>query len=40
MLGMCHRILVMWDGEIIGEFNREDATQEKLVGLCMGGKTV
>ena len=40
MLGMCHRILVMRDGEIIGEFNREDATQEKLVGLCMGGKTV
>ena len=38
--GMCHRILVMRDGEIIGEFNREDATQEKLVGLCMGGKTV
>ena len=40
MLGMCHRILVMRDGEIIGEFNREGATQEKLVGLCMGGKTV
>lgn len=39
MLGMCHRILVMRDGQIIGDFNREDATQEKLVGLCIGGKS-
>lgn len=38
MMGMCHRILVMRDGEIIREFNRNETTQEELVGLCIGGK--
>ena len=38
MVGMCHRILVMRDGKIIGEFNRNETTQEELVALCMGGK--
>jgi len=40
MMGMCHRILVMRDGEIIGEFKRDETTQEELVGLCIGGKAV
>lgn len=40
MMGMCHRILVMRDGEIIGEFQRDETTQEELVGLCIGGKAV
>lgn len=40
ILGMCHRILVMRDGKIIGEFDHQEATQEKLVGLCMEGKKV
>lgn len=39
IMGMCHRILVMRDGKIIGEFNRNEATQEQLLGLCMQGET-
>ncbi len=31
------RILVIYGGEIIAEFSREEATKEK-VGLCMGGE--
>ena len=38
IIGMCHRMLVMRDGEIVGEFNKGEATQETLVALCMGGK--
>lgn len=37
IMGMCHRMLVMSDGRIIGEFKKGEATQEKLIGLCMGG---
>ena len=40
ILGMCHRVLVMRDGKILGEFSHEEADQEKLVGLCMEGKKV
>ena len=39
IIGMCHRMLVMRDGEIVGEFNKGEATQEMLVGLCMGGNS-
>ena len=37
IMGMCHRILVMSDGKILQEFNHGEATQEKLLALCMGG---
>ncbi len=38
LLGICHRILVMRNGEIAGEFSRADATEEKLVKCAMGGQ--
>jgi ribose transport system ATP-binding protein len=37
ILGMCDRILVMYDGEIRGEFSFEDATRENLLRCAMGG---
>ncbi|WP_244266934.1 sugar ABC transporter ATP-binding protein [Polycladidibacter stylochi] len=36
ILGMSDRILVMRDGLIVGEFDRADATPEKLVNLATG----
>jgi D-xylose transport system ATP-binding protein len=33
---MCDRILVMHDGEITGELQRHEATQEKIMTLAMG----
>lgn len=35
LIGMCDRILVMSGGEIKGEFNRGEATQEKIMELCV-----
>jgi len=35
LLGMCDRIYVMNEGEIVGEFNIEDATQEKIMGAIL-----
>ncbi len=37
ILGICHRILVMRDGEIIGEYKRGEATEEELLIKCSGG---
>ncbi|MDR1754895.1 MAG: sugar ABC transporter ATP-binding protein [Eubacterium sp.] len=37
LLGICHRILVMREGELCGWFTREEATEEKLVKIAMGG---
>ncbi len=34
LLGMCDRIMVMHEGRKKGEFNAEDATQEKIMALC------
>lgn len=36
ILGMCDRILVMHEGEITGEFLRQDATQEKILACATG----
>jgi general nucleoside transport system ATP-binding protein len=36
VMKLSDRILVMYDGRIVAEFPRSEATQEKL-GLCMGG---
>jgi len=38
VLGMSDRILVMCEGEITGEFTREEATQEKVMMCATGGK--
>ena len=38
ILEMCHRILVVNEGKIVGEYMREDATTEKLLRLCMDGE--
>ena len=35
LLGMSDRILVMNGGRIVGEFAQEDATQEKILQLCV-----
>lgn len=37
LLGICHRILVMREGKMCGWFAREEATEEKLVKIAMGG---
>ena len=36
LLGMSDRILVMHEGELMGELNKEDATQEKILELASG----
>lgn len=38
VLGMSDRILVMCEGQITGEFTREEATQEKIMMCATGGK--
>lgn len=37
LLGICHRILVMRDGRIVGEVSHSDAKEEELVKLAVGG---
>jgi ribose transport system ATP-binding protein len=36
ILGLCHRIYVMRDGEIAGQFDSGEATQELLLATAMG----
>ena len=38
ILGMSDRILVMHEGRIAGELDREEATQEKIMWLATGGE--
>ena len=38
VLGISDRILVMSEGKITGELNREEATQEKIMKLSVGIK--
>ncbi|MDD5017151.1 MAG: sugar ABC transporter ATP-binding protein [Eubacteriales bacterium] len=38
IIGICHRILVMKGGRIVGEYLRENATEEKLIKSAMGGE--
>ena len=38
LLGMCDRIYVMNEGEIVGEFMAEEATQEKIMGAILSHK--
>jgi len=36
ILGMSDRILVMCQGRVVGQFRREEATEEKIMHLCIG----
>jgi ABC-type sugar transport system ATPase subunit len=36
ILGLCDRIYVMCNGEIVKEFDKDEATQEKVVGYAIG----
>ncbi len=36
ILGMADRIIVMFDGQITGEFTREEATQESVIAAASG----
>ncbi len=36
ILGMCDRTLVMRQGRVVGEFNRADSTEEKLLSSAAG----
>ena len=38
VLSMCDRVIVMREGEIVGEIDRQNATQEKIMRLATGGK--
>ncbi|MCR4431544.1 MAG: sugar ABC transporter ATP-binding protein [Tepidanaerobacteraceae bacterium] len=38
LIGMCDRILVMYNGEIRKEFSRSEATQEKILFYASGGE--
>ncbi len=35
LIGICDRIYAMKDGRITGEFSREEATQEKILAVCI-----
>ncbi len=39
LLGMSDRILVMREGKLMGEFSRDEATEEKLLALAAGHET-
>lgn len=38
VLGMSHRVLVLSEGRMAGEFDHEDATQEKIMYAATGGR--
>lgn len=38
LIGICHRIIIMKDGEFINEVDPKDMTAEKLYIECMGGE--
>ena len=38
LLGICHRILVMKGGKLVGEFSRQEASEEILMKCAMGGE--
>ena len=35
LLGMCDRILVMHEGRLMGELSREEASQERIMEMCV-----
>lgn len=38
ILGMCDRIIVMREGEVVKELNREEATQDEILRFAIGAK--
>jgi ribose transport system ATP-binding protein len=38
LLGLCDRIVVLCEGEVAGELARGEATEERIVLLCAGGR--
>ncbi len=36
IIGMCDRVIVMWDGKITGELSKKELTQEKLMMAASG----
>jgi putative multiple sugar transport system ATP-binding protein len=38
ILGMCDRVYVMGEGRIVGEFTREEASQEKIMAAILSAK--
>ncbi len=40
ILGMCDRVLVMYEGELIAEVPRQEMTQEKIMYYATGGERV
>jgi ABC-type sugar transport system ATPase subunit len=38
VIGMCHRILILADGRFLGEMNRGDVTQEKIMEVIVKNK--
>ena len=38
VMGMCDRIMVMYNGEVRRIFNKEEASQEKILYYASGGK--
>ena len=38
LLGMCDRIYVMNEGRIVGELDRSEASQEKIMALILKGE--
>ncbi len=38
LLGICHRLAVMWEGSITGVLSSQEATQEKMMTLATGTK--
>jgi putative multiple sugar transport system ATP-binding protein len=38
LLGMCDRIYVMNEGRIVGELSRDEASQERIMGMILKGR--
>ncbi len=38
LLGMCDRIYIMNEGNIVGEMDAKDATQEKIMSAILSSK--
>jgi len=36
LLGICHRLAVMWEGSITGILSSQEATQERVMTLATG----
>ena len=39
LLGICHRVAVMWEGRVTGILSAKESTQEKVMTLATGTKS-